>query len=193
MAADCKSWSTEFTTPSPSDVTALGDNPQVITSCGEDDVCNFTYFQPDAQISTCSTNLGGKVWQPTCCDLPDENCTDLWLADAASRSLRTVSANTDKPWALFVGFHKPHPFWDVPQRFQDMYLETLPLPSHLDAPKDMPDVAYYSCTAIDSRSDVGGVNCNDTTLNPAGCSFVVPNASYASKVGLARPRTQLLR
>jgi hypothetical protein len=41
----------------------------------------------------------------------DENCTDLWLADAAVRTLHAVSADSSKPFALFIGFHKPHPFW----------------------------------------------------------------------------------
>ena len=68
------------------------------------------------------------MFNPSCENLPDENCTDLWLADAAVRTMRTVNGDRSKPWALFVGFHKPHPFWDVPQRFQDMYLESLPLP-----------------------------------------------------------------
>ena len=75
--ADCKSWSTEFVTPAPADITALGDKPSAVTNCAADR-CNFTYFQPDAQIGTCATTRDGKAWSPTCCDLPDENCTDLW-------------------------------------------------------------------------------------------------------------------
>jgi arylsulfatase A-like enzyme len=82
---------------------------------------------------------------------------------------------------------------DVPQRFQDMYTDTLPLPTHLDAPSDLPDVAYYSCTSVNGRSDVGGQNCNDTTLNPEGCSYIMPNASYAKQVGLQRTPPQLMR
>ena len=27
--------------------------------------------------------MDGETYEPTCCNLPDENCTDLWLADAA--------------------------------------------------------------------------------------------------------------
>lgn len=52
---------------------------------------------------------------------------------------------------------------------------------------------YYSCTSVNSRSDVGGENCNDTALNPGGCSYIMPNASYAKQVGLQRTPTQLLR
>ena len=40
----------------------------------------------------------------------------------------------------------------------------------------MPDIAYYSCDAINSRTDAGGMNCNDTDLNPGGCAYVMPNA-----------------
>ena len=83
-------------------------------------------------------------------------------------TLHAVAADKAKPFALFVGFHKPHPFWDVPQRFQDKYIDTLPLPTHLDAPTDLPDVAYYSCTSVNTRSDVGGNNCNDSSLNADG-------------------------
>jgi hypothetical protein len=147
MQEDCRSWSTEFDTTAPADIRALGDNPLQITDCAADK-CKFTYFQPDAQIGNCNfvkPGEGGvhKHWTPTCCDLPDENCTDLWLADAAVRTLHAAAADNTRPFALFVGFHKPHPFWDVPQRFQDMYMDTLPLPTHVDAPTDMPDVAYH--------------------------------------------------
>lgn len=176
MQEDCRSWSTEFTTDAPADITAIGDIPTQITRCdgvtqpNTDSAvaatCNFSYFQPDAQIGNCAFNMGTpKAFTPTCCDLPDENCTDLWLADAAVRTLHTVTADKTKPFALFVGFHKPHPFWDVPQRFQDKYIDTLPLPTHLDAPSDLPDVAYYSCTSVNGRSDVGGHNCTNYNMN----------------------------
>ena len=99
-------------TPEPMNITAIGNTPTQITHCYADQ-CNTTYFQPDAQIGNCAFRIEGKSWNPTCCDLPDQNCTDLWLADAAVRTLHTVAADKTKPFALFVGFHKPHPFWDV--------------------------------------------------------------------------------
>ena len=103
-----------------------------------------------------------------------------------------MAADDSKPFAFFVGFHKPHPFWDVPQRLQDEYLETVPLPTNTDAPTDMPDVAYYSCTSVNTRSDIGGKTCDNTTLNPDNCSYIMPNASYATKVGLQRvPPTKM--
>ena len=51
MQEDCKSWSTEFNTAAPMDIRALGNHPTQITEC-DADACNFTYFQPDAQIGT---------------------------------------------------------------------------------------------------------------------------------------------
>ena len=71
--------------------------------------------------------------------------------------------------------------------------EDLPLPAHQDAPTDQPDVAFYSCNSLNTRSDIGGVNCNDTELNPTGCTYVMPNASYAKSKGLARPTDALVR
>jgi iduronate 2-sulfatase len=197
----CNSWSTEFATPDPVDITGLGTIPTPITRCDAGvagpgnarERCNFTYFQPDSQITNCAFHVDGKVWNPSTCDLPDENCTDLWIADAAARTLASVAADKTKPFAMFVGFHKPHPFWDVPQRFQDEYMRTLPLPTHTDAPVNMPDVAYYSCNSIQGRSDGGGVNCNDTALNPQGCSYIVPNASYAAEMKLNRTSSGFMR
>lgn len=199
VAPDCRAWSTEMTTPLPANITAIGNRPTNIMECeaqngaGRAATCNLTYFQPDAQINVCAFKIGGKKWLPQACDVPDENCTDLWLADAAVRTLRSVAADKTKPFAMFVGFHKPHPFWGLPQRFQDEYLDTLPLPTHLDAPKDLPDVAYYSCTSVQGRSDMGGVNCDDAQLNPEGCQFIMPNASYAEKVQLNRTSMELMR
>jgi hypothetical protein len=97
--------STEFTTPAPADITALGDNPMAVTSCAGDS-CQFTYFAPDSQIAIGGMQPGEnqklKQWNPSCENLPDENCTDLWLADAAVRTMRTVAADKTKPWALFT-------------------------------------------------------------------------------------------
>jgi arylsulfatase A-like enzyme len=217
---DCRSWSTQYNTTAPANITGLGrgapggtvkwphnpgysDEHPVVTAC-EGNLCNFTYYATDAQIkfSAAMTNgpepktescifqpFNSKVpqphWHPSCCDLPDENATDYWIADAAVKALQTLVA-APAPWALFVGFHKPHPFWDIPQRFQDMYLDTLPLPNHTDAPTDSPDVAYYSCAGLQGRSDVAGVNCDNSTLNPTGCSYITPNASYAASKNLSR-------
>ena len=49
--------------------------------------------QVDAQIGNCAFDIDGLQWTPSCCDLPDENCTDFWLQDAAVRTLRSVAAD----------------------------------------------------------------------------------------------------
>ena len=199
MEEDCRSWSTEFETHAPADITAIGDIPTQITDC-VGNRCNFTYFQPDAQIGNCAFTRPGeggdpKHWTPTCCDLPDENCTDLWLADAAVRTLHTVAADPTKPFALFVGFHKPHPFWDVPQRFQDMYTDTLPLPTHLDAPSDLPDVAYVLCNTMTSLSRLiaeRNHECSQMTLLRCGAGITPARLSTRAQMSVAKTATTLL-
>jgi arylsulfatase A-like enzyme len=57
----------------------------------------------------------------------------------------------------------------------------------------LPDVAYYSCTSINGRSDFGGVNCDDPELNPAGCQYIMPNQSYAAEKKLNRTSMELMR
>jgi hypothetical protein len=105
------------------------------------------------------------------CDLPDEQCVDKSIADSAVELLGVLAA-TGKPFFFSVGFHKPHPFWSVPQRFQDMYLpggsHALPLPTHPEPPTGMPATAFYSCKSIRDMSDVGGPNCDDPELNKVG-------------------------
>ena len=56
-APDCRSWTTEFTSTTPADITALGDNPMAVTTCAAD-ACNFSYFQVDSQIAIGGIRLG---------------------------------------------------------------------------------------------------------------------------------------
>ena len=123
----------------------------------------------------------------------------LSLSLSSSNSHAEIPSNSAH--FRWVGFHKPHPFWDVPQRYQDLYLteEQLPLPTHRDAPVGMPPVAYYSCKSLASRSEFGGPGCGNATLNNrngagGNCSYILPNASYGQKHGeLARPSDELQR
>lgn len=69
------------------------------------------------------------------------------------------------------GFHKPHPFWAIPSSFPDEYLDTLPLPTSRTAPKNQPNVSYFSCFSLNGRSDVGGPNCD---VNAEHCQYVLP-------------------
>ena len=56
----------------------------------------------------------------------------------------------------------------------------MPLPTHRNAPKNAPNISFYSCASINGRSDVGGPNCDDPELNKANggvCHYVVPNVT----------------
>ena len=170
-AGGCPSWTTTFNTTAPANVTLEnhGTHP-VLTCVGA--ACDFRYVNPDAQIffKENRTLVNGTTVeaQPACAALADDKSTDEWLADAAVTTLRAV-AGASAPFFFGVGFHKPHPFWQLPQRFQDAYAD-LPLPraEARTAPKDAPDVAFYSCDAINSRTDVGGPYCDDASANPIG-------------------------
>ena len=97
------------------------------------------------------------------CDLPDEQCVDRQLSLAAAAALRNLTAgggtgsgaSSADPFALFVGFRKPHPDWSVPARFVRAYTGYRLAPNRL-APADMPPVAFYSCDYTQAHADVGG-------------------------------------
>lgn len=178
----CPSWSTNFSTAAPANVTL--DN-HLVTSCGGADgtsaECQFRFVNPDAQIfdGCLKQVVGGKQYDPLSCAMPADNCTDKWLADATTTLLGEVAGAADasgEPFFMMAGFHKPHPFWAIPQEYLDMYTD-MALPTHVLAPEGMPEVAYYSCDSIQTRTDVGGPNCADPTLNPQGCHYIEPNAT----------------
>eukprot|EP00494_Astrolonche_serrata_P029822 UN30089 len=160
-----KSWTANFQTNKRVNITL--DNQPVTRCNSKNDTCTFHYVNPDSQIQIHEQrkNKDGVMvdFQPFCKDLPDKNCTDYWLAESAVDMLDVLEGRKDKgrPFFLGIGFHKPHPFWAVPQRFQDMYKD-MQLPTNLKAPKGSPeDVSFYSCKAIDTRSESNGPYCND--------------------------------
>lgn len=180
-APDCPSWTTSFVTSAPANVTLDG-KPVLRCGGGDNASCDFDYVNPDAQIFTQRpvTLSNGTVVEasPACADLADAKCTDEWLAEAATATLRAAAA-ASRPFFFAAGFHKPHPFWQLPQRFQDQYAD-LPLPraEARKAPAGMPDVAYYSCDALNGRTDFGGPFCDDAGGNPVGngtCRYIVPD------------------
>lgn len=199
-SGDCRSWSTSFESTKPATVFNHMQHGAHVINCTTTTTparCDFRYAGVPGQIFWNETR-DGAAWAATAKDLPDAQCTDYQLADIAAATLPVVAADPHRPFALFVGFHKPHPFWDVPQRFQDKYTN-LPLPTHRDAPANMPDVAFYSCKSLGSRSEFGGINCANATLNNqhgagGNCSYIVPNSSYAWTHGrLHRPSDELQR
>ena len=120
-AVDCPSWSTSFETAQPANVTLDG---HTVLECGSGKAgtregaagvesgkvsCSFTYVNPNAQIftkrpATLENDTTVEV-SPACAALPDANCTDEWLADAALPTLR-AAARSDRPFFFAAGFHK---------------------------------------------------------------------------------------
>eukprot|EP00939_MAST-03C_sp_MAST-3C-sp1_P001298 g1298.t1 len=199
-SGDCPSWST--TLQSDKNITMTGgESGTSVLVCPpssssspfpsetkEDDEkvgrsCNATSMNIDSQIMACNgkKNVSGQEieWDPSSCDRDEDDCTDRWLADAAIESLDVLSRDADdanRPFLAMFGFHKPHPFWSIPSQFPGAYESSLPLPYAKTAPKNMPNVSYFSCFSLNGRSDVGGPNCE---LNENGCEYVSPSDPLA--------------
>ncbi len=76
-----------------------------------------------------------------CRDVPDNAYFDGRVADTAIKTLRTLK-QADDPFFLAVGFWKPHLPFNAPKRYWDLYdRKAIPVPSHLDTPTDVPDIA----------------------------------------------------
>ena len=195
-APNCPSWTTAFHTNAPRNITldkrhvlqcTSGRTEEESSTSSGVSRCEFTYVNPNAQIfikrNGTLSNGTRTLIEPACADLADEDCTDYWLADAAVAMLPAATSVTPKqPFFMMVGFHKPHPFWDVPQRFQDEYATSLPLPrpAARTAPVNMPTVAYYSCDALMNRTDLAGPHCDDPGTNPYGggqCRYITPDGN----------------
>jgi len=74
-------------------------------------------------------------------DVADDAYRDGETNLAAIRKLRSA-AQTDQPFLVFVGYHKPHTPFNAPKRYWDLYdPEALPLASNSFAPFGAPDFA----------------------------------------------------
>jgi len=86
-------------------------------------------------------NLASGQNGTECRDVPDNAYYDGRVADAAIDTLHQVS-KADSPFFLAVGFWKPHLPFNAPKKYWDLYdRDRIPVPQHLDLPRDVPDIA----------------------------------------------------
>jgi len=116
----------------------------------------WEYEDPDHQIKVC--NKG--THKPLSCVVPEEDTVDKYLANLTQTRLMQLKAR-NRPFFLVVGHLKPHPFWGLPQSAFDLFpVQDVPLPqTNMTFVENMFndfEPAYYSCTSINGRSEVGG-------------------------------------
>ena len=96
-------------------------------------------------------NLASGAGGIECRDVPDEAYYDGRVANRAVEALRALKRK-EEPFFLAVGFWKPHTPFNAPKKYWDMYdRETVPVPSHLEPPENIPEIALTS-SRYDGRS-----------------------------------------
>lgn len=99
----------------------------------------------DAQVSgDLPPNLVSGAGGTECRDVPDEAYYDGRVANKAVEALGILSKK-EQPFFLAVGFWKPHTPFNAPKKYWDWYdRDSVPVPDHLEPPKDVPDIALTS-------------------------------------------------
>jgi len=77
--------------------------------------------------------------QPQTSPVPEEHVGSTWVAD---RSVEFIRNADERPFFLYSSWIAPHPPFNVPESFMDMYDEdSLPLPTNWDRPEEELSVA----------------------------------------------------
>jgi len=77
--------------------------------------------------------------QPQTSPVPEEHVGSTWVAD---RSVEFIHRSDDRPFFLYNSWIAPHPPYNVPTSFMDLYDEpSLPLPAHQHRPQEELPVA----------------------------------------------------
>lgn len=83
----------------------------------------------------------------------DEDMPDGMIAAHAVQTLRNISSsNSDEPFFVAVGFHKPHMPHIAPKKYFDLY-SNVSLPAHENRPIDAPDASWNKCDEFKSYPD----------------------------------------
>lgn len=85
-------------------------------------------------------------------DQPDEAYADGQIASQAILTLRRLR---DRPFFMAIGFRRPHLPFNCPQRYWDLYPESLVgLPDNFHPPQDVPAIALHDAYELRSYADV---------------------------------------
>lgn len=99
------------------------------------------------------------------------NTTGSWKASASERALveddayidgqvssaaiDILTSVKDKPFFLAVGFRRPHLPFSAPEKYWDLYKrESIPLPSNMHAPVNVPSIALHPSVELRGYTDV---------------------------------------
>eukprot|EP00118_Oscarella_pearsei_P016517 m.158361 g.158361 ORF g.158361 m.158361 type:complete len:369 (+) comp38734_c1_seq23:589-1695(+) len=90
---------------------------------------------------------------------PEGSLPDIQSTGYALELLKNFSKNSEQPFFLAVGYHKPH----VPLKFPEQYLDQYPLsdislPTNKRYPPGLPTVAWEPWTDVRRREDVMALN-----------------------------------
>jgi iduronate 2-sulfatase len=89
-------------------------------------------------------NLVSGAGGTECRDVPDDAYYDGRVANKAVEALRILKEK-EEPFFLAVGFWKPHTPFNAPKKYWDLYdRNSVPVPEHLDPPKNVPEIAMTS-------------------------------------------------
>eukprot|EP00051_Salpingoeca_urceolata_P009679 m.117620 g.117620 ORF g.117620 m.117620 type:complete len:544 (+) comp16405_c0_seq1:48-1679(+) len=119
------------------------DNPRSWTQSKHYPYFHFTYgsCSPNKPKEPCDDASGIDTWCPQ--EKDDEEFYDWTLANHTIAVLEHAQ-KMGKPFYVAAGFAKPHVPWQVPKRIWDMYEDVdIPLPTHMEVPSNMPDIAYH--------------------------------------------------
>ncbi len=98
--------------------------------------------------------LGNGRVATECADVPDNGYVDGLIAEGAVKALSELK-NSDKPFFLGVGFHKPHLPFCAPKKYWDLYdRESMPVSEYQDMSSDPVEYAYHNSLELKGYSDI---------------------------------------
>ncbi|CAM3595848.1 sulfatase [Zobellia roscoffensis] len=88
-------------------------------------------------------------------DVPDNTYSDGYNTDLAVADIKKMAKDSDKPFFLGMGFHKPHLNWVAPKKYWDLYDETkIPMASDSIPPENGAAMGLHPSFELRVRSGI---------------------------------------